>query len=150
MRRRGRIPRILRLDKFGAREHGQFWVCSILRVFRQMCFLVGKNCLNVRSGEPIGMEDSLLNGHVLCALKLAETPDAKIKRLFKIKRCLRIPDKSVIWPRFWRTRALRRLFRLFFRVASDNDMCSQDKDRGSFYFSIFLANRQQALANSEK
>src|SRR5579872_3187495 len=92
-----------------------------------MRFLICKNCFNVRGGEPIGVEDALLNAYVLGALKLTETPNAKIKRLFKIKRCLRVPDKSVILPRLWRTRTLCRLLRRLAGLTRNNNVCPQIK-----------------------
>src|SRR6266478_736941 len=92
-----------------------------------MFLLIDKDRLKVFASKPIGIEDSLFDGYVLCAPSLAETPDAKIKRLFQIKRRLRIPDKSIVRPQFGRTCAFGCPFCMFFRIAGDKDVRPQIK-----------------------
>jgi hypothetical protein len=65
-----------------------------------------------------------LDGYVLSALKLTEAPDAKVKRLFKIEHCFRIPDKSVIRPWFDPARALLDSFWPLARIAMADDVCA--------------------------
>src|SRR6516162_2532163 len=91
-----------------------------------MLFFIRKDCLNALAIKPITIEDSLLNGDVFSALQLAETPDTKIKRLFKIKHCLGIPNKRVFRPQFERPRGLR-AFCLPFPITGDNDVRPQIK-----------------------
>jgi hypothetical protein len=68
-------------DEFRLREHDQVPVRSCHEMVAEVLFLVGKDRLSVLGRQLIAIKDSLLNGHILGAQKLAEAPDSEIERL---------------------------------------------------------------------